>query len=690
MQREPNPYAQSPAYTVTQIMAISAPSVVVEDVLDGEDMGGGGSSIDSSTLVALQSDMVELKSDVTTLETNVSNLTQNTIPAINASAATAQQKADSAYNLASQKSQVTWLTTPDYKTSKLQITSGSGLKALQLTTEGQTATVYDLVVRETGSDSGDGVAGYLISKNDSDSAIVALTIASAPAHVTWGIANPSNSNAYIVSGIKLLTTNAIGTYSHVGSTTSVDSLNGSIVPKYANGQLSWCYSDDGGGSWTDLSKESSSDVTLSHSLKKLNFSGDWDYKAIFISGSFNGETGLYYYALAAEAFVNAEYPAYQLKAGKNGILYTTNGGTTWTTVSGGGAGSGSTSNTVTFGPFGASDQYELSLALGQTDTYSAIVELRDTTNDYSGAAALGAYLTSPNSNAYIDGVLMAVSGMGTLVFKHHDETVTYDLNNLGGTGSGESSTSSALATYINNNANSPISSYDVAGDLKVLRGSGRKDDTSGVVTLYLDDDNNNYISGVNVLLNAALTAGRKVNNDRYLYGGIRPVISEDEQTLSWEYRRLDRSGGWTPVATDVDTTEYKLAGYIDSTNNVITDLDYQLCLGRDSSSDLPYIIVTGTNGNSWTPLIYASDRPYLDALGPITHLINAQDALFQGSSEMTYRLIGATNGAVSTSRYLEFSDTIADQLNTTAGSLSLSNMVWLSANASKLAALLNS
>ena len=40
MKREPNPYAQQRTYTVTETMAISVPSVVAEDVLNGTDVGG--------------------------------------------------------------------------------------------------------------------------------------------------------------------------------------------------------------------------------------------------------------------------------------------------------------------------------------------------------------------------------------------------------------------------------------------------------------------------------------------------------------------------------------------------------------------------------------------------------------------------------------------------------------------------
>lgn len=92
---------------------------------------------------------------------------------------------------------------------------------------------------------------------------------------------------------------------------------------------------------------------------------------------------------------------------------------------------------------------------------------------------------------------------------------------------------------------------------------------SGVVSLKATYDNNS-VSGVNVLLNVGLAAGRDMysyNNSWYVTGGIRPVISEDGKNLSWEYREIN-GYGWNPIASEGSGGTSEGSGGI--TNTVIT------------------------------------------------------------------------------------------------------------------------
>ena len=634
MTREPNPYAQQRTYTVTQTMAISVPSVVAEDVLDGED-GGGMSAADSAVLYDLQSDMVELKSDVATLETNVTGLTlqlravdddvsgldydvtdliYSTIPTINTVVAETRAQANSAYNLASQKSQVGWLTTADYTTSKLRVTSGSGLKALQLTTEGQTATVFDLVtqiagdgdsssseatsypggLQQTQNKTGADAAGAVIFKpttsnlyyelgaalRDINGGNAGFRVSSVNGkavlqtrdsyNATWtdftGASN-EESQSIVLDGITLVNIRGAKTaasspiislratdasdssdliYYNLAApaVARVESDGSSLYYMMRPGDAGIEWSGDGGATWSTFSGGDTvaSDITLSGTLKKVNFSGNaYGNSIIAIAGNFNGAgTELYYYALAASAFANVDYPDCQLKVEGSGLLYTTNGGQTWTAVG--------------------------------------------------------------DNNSSSDAVLTLSGFAGT--YKDYDATVL---------------------------------------DYK----------------LGLDLDPS--------------------TQQAYL-------IVKNGAAASWQPLTLgsDSSSGST-----VSDSAAKLIGYINGESNLVTDLDYQLCLGKDTNSNLPYILVSNTEGNSWTTLIKASDREYLDAIRPITQLISDPygSPIFAGSSQNTYQLI-ADNADLFGNRYLKLNESKADQLDTSAGSMSLSNMVWLSANASRLAELL--
>ena len=209
------------------------------------------------------------------------------------------------------------------------------------------------------------------------------------------------------------------------------------------------YTTDGGRNWNSLGSGSGS----GGGAETVRYTGNrYPYLALHLNSSgalsFVRPDGDPIDNIRAKAITNADTDCYLAIGVYDRTLAFFNGNKTVTIVDGNGnlvGGSGSSgssssdsaSSTVTFGPFGSSDQYELSLALNEyrTDYASAIVELR---SNYSSIdAALGAYLAAPpaNDSRYDYGVTMAVSGMGTLVFKRNSDIVKYDLNNLGSSNS---------------------------------------------------------------------------------------------------------------------------------------------------------------------------------------------------------------------------------------------------------------
>ena len=88
---------------------------------------------------------------------------------------------------------------------------------------------------------------------------------------------------------------------------------------------------------------------------------------------------------------------------------------------------------ISFSTRGGTD-YSLGFEVDKNaDDYSAVVSLTSTgSNEFSGITALSTWLGAPSSDIGDTHVFMAVSGMGTLVFKSSDGMSKYDLSNLGG------------------------------------------------------------------------------------------------------------------------------------------------------------------------------------------------------------------------------------------------------------------
>lgn len=88
---------------------------------------------------------------------------------------------------------------------------------------------------------------------------------------------------------------------------------------------------------------------------------------------------------------------------------------------------------ISFSTRGGTD-YSLGFEVDKNaDDYSAVVSLTSTgSNEFSGITALSTWLGAPSSDIGDTHVFMAVSGMGTLVFKSSAGMSKYDLSNLGG------------------------------------------------------------------------------------------------------------------------------------------------------------------------------------------------------------------------------------------------------------------
>lgn len=173
-------------------------------------------------------------------------------------------------------------------------------------------------------------------------------------------------------------------------------------------------------------------------------------------------------------------------------------------------------------------------------------------------------------------------------------TITGDNNSSSGSGESDGSwtgIATALATYLNEDG---YVSDNASGEFKVLLGSNRRDAASGVITLYLEDAYGAVTSGVGVLLNASLIAGRGEGDSRYVYGGIRPVISEDNG-LYWECRSLE-DPNWAPIAapeTLYTTCLYSTGLANADSDTSIDSVGASISYGVDwsNSSDLGYLTI---------------------------------------------------------------------------------------------------
>lgn len=161
----------------------------------------------------------------------------------------------------------------------------------------------------------------------------------------------------------------------------------------------------------------------------------------------------------------------------------------------GGTSASESGRDISFTTSGGTD-YSLGFKVNaNSNDRSAIVSLTSTgSNEFSGIAALGTWLSAPSYQIGSVGTCMAVSGMGTLVFKHMDDTAIYDLNNLGG-GSGSAAGVYELDLWDNGSDSGsqmlPLvkaSNIEAARDVSVLNwtvGTSTSDaaDASGMYTL---------------------------------------------------------------------------------------------------------------------------------------------------------------------------------------------------------------
>ena len=131
---------------------------------------------------------------------------------------------------------------------------------------------------------------------------------------------------------------------------------------------------------------------------------------------------------------------------------------------------------ISFSTRGGTD-YSLGFkADSASDDYSAIVSLKSTgSNEFSGITALRTWLNCPSYGIGDTNVFMAVSGVGTLVFKSPAGMSKYDLSNLGGSSdstdsklqikSGENSDKKTFIVEISKTYRNPVMSlqlYDSA------------------------------------------------------------------------------------------------------------------------------------------------------------------------------------------------------------------------------------
>lgn len=338
MQREPNPYAQQSTYTVTQTMAISVPSAVAEDVLDGED--GGMNEVDNAAMQELQSDMVELKSDVADLSSQL-NTVNDDVQQLTSQCIELKETTVAANYKGNAKGDLTltingsngslYLSAKDAYNSITQLDR----YALQVAL----ADLYDEDARYTfvngvlSKSTNEGVSWDPISSSSSGSNNQALSINGLDA-LSFSC-NYDTRGTIVVQGS---TTDASGLAYYPLATSSfanVDTIACRMKP-VSNGIA---YSNDYGNTWTTITATSGSDsgsssnIELKDPLSSLQVTGLSDYTLLLQAAYKDDPSALGYCTLVVNGIANVDNSTCRLRVTSSGTIQTsTNAGSTWTTI----------------------------------------------------------------------------------------------------------------------------------------------------------------------------------------------------------------------------------------------------------------------------------------------------------------------------------------------------------------------
>lgn len=586
MQREPNPYAQQPAYTVTQTMAISVPSTVAEDVLDGEDMGGGESNIDSSTLVALQSDMVELKSDVADLSSQL-----NTVN-------------DDVQQLTSQCIELKETTVAaDYK--------GNAKSDLTLTINGSNGSLY-------------------LSAKDANNSITQL-------------------DRYALQ------------------VTLADLYDEDARYAFVNGVLS--KSTNEGVSWDPISSSSSgsnNQVLSINGLDALSFSCNYDTRGtIIVQGSTTDASGLAYYPLATSSFANADSIACQMKPVSNGIAYSNDYGNTWTTITAtSGSGSGSDSGSDS----GSSSNIELKDPLSSLQVTGL--------SDYT-LLLQAAYKDDPSTLGYCT---LAVKGIANFDNPTCQLRVTSSGDIQTTTDGG--STWNPLGGYMELPA---ISLSDNSLNELMIAGMYTTGDQDVLAMRACGGSNTSLLSYYSLAAPAVFFIDDPDGNPKY---AMRPTV----HGVEWS----NDAGQTWKVISPSDSSSGDSSSPIEGLTLVTTTaVEHNDALNLYKADE--YEVVRFTNGVNSTNLDYhlqttlcavgIHETPFKDIdVATRTRLALVEGVMQASQPKLKYTYDGGDT-------WYDFNFQLDDSTgNLEIGdyTISVSNMAWLSDNASNLAALLNS
>ena len=388
MKREPNPYAQQRTYTVTQTMAISVPSVVAEDVLDGIDMPS--TSVDPaingridaiSGVVELMGTRIDGVSDMTSLLNDriddVSDMTSLLNDRID----------DVSADLSGRIDAVSEVLALHGSGSSGPISTLSGFSGSDAHYNQSTGLDYKLGLGLTY----DTHQAYLIVKNGDSADWQPLQLESGSSSV-----HPLESPSVTTTSDKLYRLEF----------SQENSFIYALSQQYDTSELAYC-----DGIACNYFRDPVGALGLHHA--EMRFQTNTSSAAIEIQ--LRGDASSNWITVASTANTSSS------EAGGD-ISFSTSGGT----------------------------NYSLGFEADSiSNDYSAIVSLKSTgSNEFSGIIALGTWLCSTSYTAGNENVFMSVSGMGELVFKSGSSTVKYDLSNLGG----DSGSSAPVVTVVDSDA----------------------------------------------------------------------------------------------------------------------------------------------------------------------------------------------------------------------------------------------